>query len=168
MDVFEMMKIPLSKGKFAIVDDVDFELVNRYKWHTKDTKTGKRWYANRSVWGPPRKNILLHRFLLNPKPDEQCDHINGDGLDNRRSNLRIATNSQNNMNRQKQSGKYSSHFKGVTWHKLGNKWMAQIHFNNKILYLGLFLNEIDAAKAYNLAASKYFGEYANLNQFKEK
>lgn len=160
-----MMEIPLTQGKIAIIDDEDYNSVSKYNWQVR--KSYNVWYALRSSHTPIRKTIFLHRFLLHPKSNERCDHINGDGLDNRRINLRIATFAQNQMNRRKNPG-FSSRFKGVMWNKQHNKWMTQIKINKKQIHLGYFSDEVEAAKAYNVAALEHFGEYARLNQFKEK
>jgi len=156
------MEIPLTQGKVAIIDRSDYDLVSPFKWCA--AKSGNRWYAVRTTYIPTKKTIRLHRLLLNSKPNEKCDHINHDGLDNRRSNLRVATNSQNMMNQFKLSGTTSSHFKGVVWHKRDKIWEASIRLNQRGIYLGRFSDEVEAAKAYNMAAIKYFGEYARLNQ----
>ena len=153
------MKILLTQGKAAIIDVVDYDLIRSIKWCA--VKNGNNWYAK-------HKTIYLHRFLLNPKSNEECDHINGDGLDNRRCNLRIVTSAQNSMNSQKRPGYTSSRFKGVSWDKANNRWRADICVDYKKMYLGLFSDEVEAVKAYNVTASEYFGEYAKLNQFTER
>jgi hypothetical protein len=95
-------------------------------------------------------------------PKIHTDHINHDKLDNRRINLRSCTNQQNHMN--KSSNKDStSKYLGVSWHKNANKWQSSIRFNGKQIHLGIFNNEQDAAKAYNLKAIELFGEFSNLN-----
>ncbi len=157
----DIMEIPLTQGKVAIIDRSDYDLVSPFKWCA--IQDGDRWYAVRMTYIPTKKTIRLHRFLLNSKSNEKCDHINYDGLDNRRSNLRIVTNSQNMMNQMKRSGT-SSRFKGVVWHKRDKIWEAYIRHNQRGIYLGRFSDEVEAAKAYNMAAIKYFGEYARLNQ----
>jgi len=91
------------------------------------------------------------------------DHINHDGMDNRKANLRAATHSQNLCHRRKHSGTKSSKYKGVHWHKFNKRWAARITFKKKTINLGYFRNEIDAAKAYDRAARKYHGEFASLN-----
>jgi hypothetical protein len=158
-------EIQLTKGKVAIVDDEDFEYLNQWKWHIK--KSGNNYYAIKHVKksvGTPTKKILLHRFLLNVyNSDLHIDHINNDSLDNRKINLRICTNSQNQMNRGK-SCNNTSGYKGVTYHKRQNKFNAYITHNKKTVYLGSHLDPVDAAKAYNEAAIKFHGEFAKLNE----
>ena len=95
----------------------------------------------------------------------QIDHINDNGLDNRRSNLRICSQSQNLMNCRKPKTLFSSKYKGVSWVQKHKRWKVSIAFKGKRKYIGHFLSEIDAAKAYNKAAEKYFGEFARLNKF---
>ena len=157
-------EIPLTQGKVAIVDDKDYPIINSFKWSAAVRYSAKseRCYAVRSVG---KKVILMHRLILGITSELQCDHINGDGLDNRRSNLRIATNTQNQMNRQKQP-RCTSQFKGVCWDKSRKKWVALIMVNQKHIHLGRYNEEIDAAKAYDAAAKMLFRKYANLN-FKE-
>lgn len=155
-------EIPLTQGKVALVDDKDYPLVNQYKWCvTRSSKRSRIWYAYhpKSI---PLKSTLIHRLILGLKDGEFCDHINGNGLDNRRCNLRIATNQQNMMNQRKQSGR-SSKYKGVCWDKQTNKWIVHIRFNRTMIHLGRFSDEVDAARVYDKAAKRYFGEYAKLN-----
>jgi len=155
-----MREIPLTQGKVAIVDDKDYAELSKYKWYAK--RKGRIWYVARYVGKRPhRKYMYMHRQILNPPPGLQCDHINSNGLDNRRCNLRLCTNSQNSMNQRSRDG--TSEFKGVHWHKRKKKWEAEIMHNEKHFHVGSFVNEEDAARAYDAAAREHFGEFAWLN-----
>ena len=151
-------EIPLTQGKIALVDDEDYERIIQYKWSAN--KIGNTWYAV-SRESTTHKTILMHRLILSTQPHELCDHINGNGLDNRRCNLRLASKSQNAMNQTKTHG--TSTYKGVTWNKRANKWTVQIMFNYKNIYMGDFRDEREAAIAYDEKAIELFGEYAKLN-----
>jgi len=150
-----MRFIPLTQGQQAIVDDEDYDLVVQYKWHAK--KGYNKFYAGRSVgtYGKQLMHTLITGFA-------QVDHVNGDGLDNTRANLRPATTSQNAANRQKRSGR-SSKYKGVVFRKDRKKWIARIQVDGRRINIGLFENEMVAAKAYDDKAIQHFGEYAVLN-----
>jgi hypothetical protein len=157
-------EIKLTQGKVAIVDDADFEYLNQWKWCArKDSKNGK-FYAIRSTYIDGKcKTLLMHRVIVNNNDSKMhTDHCNGFTLDNRKINLRICTNSQNQMNKKTQINNKSGH-KGVYFYKIANKWRSVIKINKVVYHLGYFLNKIDAAKAYNEAAIKYFGQFANLN-----
>lgn len=147
---------------YAIVDDEDFDLVNKYKW------TGKRdcntYYVD--SWSDKSGNlnhIRMHRLLINAKEGEKVDHINHNGLDNRKENLRICNDSQNSMNRIKPKHAKLSSYKGVFKTKNG-KWVAQLKYKKKNHYLGRFKTEEEAALAYNEKAEEIFGGFACLNQ----
>lgn len=109
----------------------------------------------------------MHKIVLNNPHAKFVDHINNNGLDNRKENVRLATRAQNNYNRKKYDNNSRSKYKGVSFKKKNRKWSAQIGLNNKMLFLGYFKKEIDAAKKYDKAARKYHGQFANLN-FKNK
>ena len=154
-------KIPLTQGKFAIVDDEDYGELSKHKWCVD--KTPYTYYAIRRVKRRGKcTTIRMHRFILNAKPGEDVDHRDSNGLKNTRDNLRICTRSQNVQNqRPRKDG--SSRYKGVRWHKTAKKWQAQIVSNHKERHLGLFDNEIQAAQAYDIAAKELFGEFAYTN-----
>lgn len=156
-----MKTILLTQGKFALVDDEDYESLLQFNWCA--AKTGRRVYAVTRVRGVGGKwtTLSMHRFLL---PDsKEVDHRNGDGLDNRRKNIRAATGQENQRGFKRKKIGASSQFRGVHWHKGGNKWQALIKISEKRSHLGLFVDEEDAARAYDAAAKKFFGEFANLN-----
>jgi hypothetical protein len=157
-------EIQLTQGKVAIVDDEDFDYLNQWKWYVNEWKGGK-YYAVRNV----RKNKKyigyesMHRLLSNNNDKKLVtDHINGNTLDNRKSNLRICSISENCKNSIVQKNNKTG-FKGVRYRKDNNKYRAEIYNNNIRYNLGTFIDPIDAARAYNDAALKYHGEFANLN-----
>ena len=153
-------EIQLTQGIVTIVDDEDYEYLNQFKWYLLKSHTN--YYAIRTI-RPENKLIQLHRIVIKAKKGEMVDHINGNKLDNRKSNLRICTNSQNCQN--KKISKFNkSGFNGVSWCKKNKKWVAQIACNNKKMHIGYFTNPIDSARAYNKAAIKYHGEFAKLNK----
>lgn len=152
--------IPLSRGLFAIVDEADYEAANSFRWSASPSYRGH--YATRnSRAGPNTPRItLLHRFLLQASVGVFVDHINGDGLDNRRSNLRLCTCRQNAYNTGSRVGS-SSRFKGV--YLKGRRWKAQIRSETGVICLGTFDAEEDAARAYDDKARVLHGEFARLN-----
>jgi len=156
-----MKLIPLTQGQFAIVDDEDYEYLSQWKWYAHKNPRG--YYAVRASRTPPgRKRVHLHREILNPPDGMDCDHINGDGLDNRRCNLRVCTRAENARNQQPQDG-YSSRFKGVTRIKQTGKWRVRVKVDGRSTHLGYFTDEIEAARAYDRAARELHGEFARTN-----
>ena len=153
-------QIPLTQGKFAIVDDADFERVNQFKWCAK--KGGNTFYAARHSAMPFSKTIRLHIYLMDSPKGAKVDHKDGNGLNCQRYNLRFATKSQNAMNRGKNRNNKSG-FKGVAWHKSRGKFVAQIAVNGRDIHLGCFQTAEAAARAYDEAAKKHHGEFAYLN-----
>ena len=162
-----MKQIPLTQGMFAVVDDADFPSLIQHRWFPH--KSNRNVYAVRSAYNGIRQHsklILMHREILGFPNGLVVDHINGDGLLNTRENLRAISNRENSFNRRftaspRLQGK-SSAYKGVYRRK--DKWVAQIETCGKKFHIGTFLEENDAALAYNESAKKYFGEYAFLNQ----
>lgn len=161
-----MKEIPLRDRNgivaFAKVDDLDFDALNAFRWHI--TGDENRKYAQRSYRkNGKRFNSRMHREILGLKnPYQYGDHKDGDGLNNQRSNIRKCSNAQNQMNCSARKKGY----KGV--HAHGKKWRAYIKKNQKSMNLGTFNTEIEAAKAYNEAATQLFGEFARLNTLTEK
>jgi hypothetical protein len=160
------MRIPLTKGQFAIVDAEDYEELSRFKWHSAWSPFTKSFYAMRSVYPKNGRSITeqMHRRILSLEYGDkrQGDHINHNTLDNRRNNLRVATKSENNRNSRK-SLRNTSGFKGVSWHTRDKTWQANIRINRKLLHLGYFSTPQLAADAYDDAARKMFGEFAKTN-----
>ena len=160
-----MKQILLTQDRFALVSDEDFSLINKHKW----SLTGDKKYATRGFGRKNKVNhILMHRLIINCPKGLEVDHINHNGLDNRRENLRIVTRSQNFMNREK-FVKSSSVFKGVSLYKTNpkwvtnNKWRVCIQKDKKFISIGYFNTEVQAAMAYDLNAVALFGEYAKTN-----
>lgn len=150
--------IPLSYGSYAIVDTADLRILNLYRWCMNVTLQGKR-YARRTQG---RKTIYMHRALMNPPEGMEVDHINGNGLDNRRKNLRVCTKAEYQQNSKKRTGK-SSCFKGVCWDSSGRKWRSRITVKGRQLQIGQFESELEAAEAYDEEAFYYFGTFARTN-----
>lgn len=159
-----MKEIKLTRGQTVLVDDEDFEELSKYSWHAHWHRNGRKFYARRSIWIDGKaKHVRMHRQILGlTDPKIQGDHKDGNGLNNQRSNLRTTTNQQNSFNMKSQSGCISK-YKGVTWDKTHGKWQVRICINGRRKHIGLFTDEVEAAKAYDTAAIKQFGEFAKLN-----
>ena len=151
-----MKTIILASKQIILIDDEDFPAINQFKWYA--VKINNIYYALR------RDGLSMHRFLL--PTINYIDHKDGNGLNNRRDNLRPCTNSQNLANTKPQEGR-ASKYKGVSFCKSrpNSPWRAWICVNYKRMYLGSFLTEQEAALHYNIAADHYFGEFAYLNNF---
>lgn len=160
-----MKSIELTQGQVALVDDTDFEKLNKHKWCA--VWRGWGWYAMRSEHnGGNRRGILMHREIMAAQPGQMIDHRNRRGLDNRRENLRFCTTSQNNANAKKRVGS-TSKYKGVSLFRRDSKWQVHIRLHGKNTYLGRFDSEVEAALIYNVAAIEWFGEFARLNVIEE-
>lgn len=143
-----------------MVDDDDYERLIGFNWH----RTPCGYAARRVSVGANRQaTLLMHREVMRVEPGREVDHKSGDRLDNRKENLRAVTRAQNQMNRRKIKEKTSA-YKGVWWVKARSRWQAGIRVNRRLISLGYFENEVEAALAYNRAAEGHFGEYARPNQ----
>ena len=154
----------MSQPRYALGDPEDYEELKVYEWFVS-TK-GTCFYATRKYpTGKAGKYFLktMHREIIDPGKGMLIDHINRNGMDNRRANIRPATYSQNSYNRNKHSRPSTSKYKGVSRRKQKKKWNARITVEGKQKWLGSFEDEIEAAKAYDRAAKKYHGEFASLN-----
>lgn len=155
-----MKKLDVSTPKypntFALVDDDDFERLSNHKW-----SAGPRHVYRRARDSRGSRIVLLHREIMCPPDGLVVDHIDGDPLNNQRSNLRVCTSQQNSFNVRPGAG--VSRFKGVSKHRFTDKWRAYISFNREQVHLGFFDSEEAAAVAHDMAASILHGEYARLN-----
>jgi hypothetical protein len=154
--------IPLTQGHVAVVDDEDHEWLSQWRWCTKKIVLANgrtKLYAHRRIGA---STITMHRLIMGVNSGEIVDHIDGDGLNNRRSNLRKATVAANCWNSNSRRNT-SSHYKGVSWHRHVGKWGAAIRLCGRSQHLGYFTDETEAALAYDRAAKEHFGEFARLN-----
>lgn len=156
-----MKKIPLTQGQYAIVDDEDYDKVVRYKWRA--VWGGYCFYAVHTLWNKGKRyEIRMHRFILNGPDTSLVDHRNYNGLDNRKSNLRLCSHSQSQYHR-RGSKNGTSQFKGVYFRTQNQSWQAQIKYNGKSIWIGQYEDEVAAAKSYDEKARQLFGEFAHLN-----
>ena len=156
-----MNEVLLSGGMTALVDDSDWTRVMRRLWHCR--RVSGRWVAFTDLKeGGVVVEVSMQRYILGVKPGVDVEYLDGNGLNNQRKNLRVATRSQNNVNSLKPKNNTSG-FKGVYPHSQANKWCAQIGINGRRKYLGYFDDPREAALVYNEAAIKHFGEFAQLN-----
>lgn len=161
-----MKKINISTLKypnvFVSVDDKDFKTINAEKWHG-DRQVNGKIYAMRTVCANGKRTLLrMHTAIMGRVAGKEIDHRDGDGLNNQRHNLRHCTKTENARNRTKQSNNKSG-YKGVSWRKKDNRWLAQIKHGRKRKHLGHFTCLVKAAKAYDKAAREMYGEFAKLN-----
>jgi hypothetical protein len=151
--------IRLWPDDYAKVDPEDYERLNKHYWYLMKFKNTE--YAVRIENG---FNIIhMHREIMQPPKGMIVHHLNHDGRDNRKANLRIVTYKQNAVNNKPKADNCTSKYKGVYWHKQRKKWAVSLKHHRKKIYIGLFTDEIEAAKAYDSAARKYHDQYAYLN-----
>lgn len=157
-------EIPLTQGQVALVDDEDYEWLNQRKWHANYDKSTNGFYAMTTLylgWSDGKsitKHLSMHRLIMNASSGTDVDHINHNALDNRKINLRAVSRRQNSQNRKDKFSKLSSHYPGVSWDRSREKWRAVISLNGKQKHLGRFLDEREAAKAYETACRELVGE----------
>jgi len=152
-----MKRIPLTQGKFALVDDEDYDFLMQWKW------SYSHGYAYRCPWDKEKGRqfyLSMHRLVAKTPEGMKTDHKNGNRLDNRKINLRICESHENSRN-QGLSSRSKTGFKGVRFRR--NKWVAEMFFNKKHRHLGTFDNPVEAAKAYDVAARLFYGEFARTN-----
>jgi hypothetical protein len=150
--------VPLTQGKYAIIDTADLDLVVGYKWHA--CRIGNTWYARNGGGYHPTK--LMHRVIMGLSPgDPTVDHEDHNGLNNCRSNLREATHAQNMLNCASQGG--TSRYKGVCWIKDKRRWRARVTLDGVHHYLGYYSDEVEAARAYDAGARELHGSFAWVN-----
>lgn len=159
---YALKTITLANGKVALVDDKDFDRLNRAKWNEYKNASGIH-YARRALGGPPpRHTEYMHRVVLNAPAGMEVDHINGNGLDNRRANLRLCTHAENGKNKGK-SRNSTSKYLGVSWRNDRQCWRAQICSKGRKTSFGSFQDEKEAAKCRDAHALAIFGKFARLN-----
>lgn len=154
-----MRVIELTQGRVAKVDDEDYSRLAMHSWYYHAAG-----YAARDVWEDgERRTIYMHRAIMDPGPGQEVDHINGDGLDNRRENLRTCSHQENIAARSSSGRPGSSEYLGVSWSEATGKWRARIRHNYDEIHLGVFESEEEAARAYDRKALELRGEFATLN-----
>ena len=156
---YSFCRIPLTEGKYAIVDAEDYGELRKFDWYY----THHYYAATNEIIDDSgkRKPSVMHRKIMKAAKGLIIDHINRDRLDNRKANLRIATQNQNACN--KETRPHTSKYRGVSFHKALRKWQVYINHLNKRIYLGVYADEVEAAKVYDEAAKKYHGEFAMVN-----
>jgi hypothetical protein len=157
-----MREILLTQGQVAYVDDEDYEGLSRWQWYAMETNG--IWYAMRTEKLPVKRTICMHTSVMKTPDGLEVDHEDGNGLNNQRYNLRVATHTQNLWNTGVRRSNTSG-YKGVSWHQHTGKWRSEIRIGGgQRLYLGVFEDITDAARAYNEAALLHHGEFARLNR----
>ena len=154
-------ELQLGNKGVSLVDDDVYDDVVRFSWCLTRHRDGKLFYARGRV-GQDRRKTLLHRYILKPPPEVLIDHVNKNGLDNRKENLRLVTPSQNSQNKRVKVTNLSG-YKGVHYDKTKNKWRVMIQVDGQARHVGKFDCPVKAAIVYDTEARKHFGEFACLN-----
>lgn len=162
-----MKKIKLQSGKYTKVDDDNYEYLNQFKWRWRKLTNSLYVYRMYYIGNGKYKHESMHRIIMNAPKGMDVDHIDHNGLNNQKSNLRIVTRSQNMMNTKKIQKNKSSKYKGVVWFKPIKKWQVRIMINYKYISIGYFDSEDEAGLAYNKKAQELYGEYAYYNKIKK-
>lgn len=152
-----VVAIPLTQGKFTLVDADDAPELLKYSWYAK--KSRSTFVAARK---PTTGVVYMHRAILGVSKQLFTDHRDGNGLDNRRSNLRACTVVENNRNRRRMQSTNTSGYRGVFWERSCGRWRAQISVNDKNVHLGVFMSKENAARAYEEASRRFYGEFSPL------
>lgn len=163
-----MKEIPMSNKPDVVawVDDDDYERLSKHRWRAKGDRS--TFYAYTDIYvGDKRKMVSMHSMVINLEGKPQVDHIDHNGLNNQKTNLRAATHAENQRNRGKEKGNTSG-FKGVSWHKGAGKWQASIRIDGKLVNMGVWETKEEAARAYDRAAKSKHGAFAKLNFPQEK
>jgi hypothetical protein len=157
-----MKKIKLTQGKWTLVSDEDYEFLNQWKWYAKKCHSNIFYAVRSKQINEKQVRLKMHNIIAERMGIKNPDHVDMDGLNNQRNNLREATVSQQGANQSLQSNNISG-YKGVSWYKRYKKWLAQIRINKRKTHLGYFIDIKNAARAYNKAAIKCFGTFARVN-----
>jgi len=153
-----MKKIKLTQNKYALVDNEDYPILSMFNWYANKNKTHRTFYAVR-VNG--NKKIHMHRYILGTPKGMETDHIDGNGLNNQKKNLRICDHAENQRNKDKPKNNTSG-FKGVSWCERNKKWLVRISLDRERIYLGHFKSKMKAYEAYCKGCIKYHGKFAKL------
>lgn len=166
----EVVEVPLTQGKVALIDAIDLDRVSQHKWRAVKWSSG--FYAETSVYdGEKFVNVRMHRFIVDAPDDTDVDHIDHDGLNNTRDNLRVCSRNENLLHRRPKEGFtvrgvyfYPTVVRKGKRYSVSKPWVANIQKDHKRIYLGSFKTRKEAAEAYNKAAISLFGEFAYLNE----
>jgi len=165
IDDNHVRRIQLPHGLFALIDSEDYQRISKHRWCCLKKGDGTPRAVKRTAYikeGQKQEGVYLHREIMNPPPDMCIDHIDGDALNNRKSNLRVCSHSENAANINN-GPKSKSGYYGVYWHKGKQQWRASIMHNYKNIHIGYFVDAEQAAAERDIMACELFGEFATLN-----